>query len=154
MATPAKPGANGRRQGMAATSTKRKWWQRLLGIAATGLPQDPGCWSYADGQVVVDLSRAPELEPESGALRIEGPNLPKRVLVIHGEDGAYYAFCNKCKHGGRRLDPASDPGALQCCSVGQSKYNLDGEVLSGPAKGTLIRFPLECVEGKLIISIT
>lgn len=138
---------------MADTATKRKWWQRLLGIPATGVPQDPGCWSYEDGTLTVDLARAPELEPASGALRIEADALPKRVLVVHGEDGEYYAFCNKCQHAGRRLDPVSNPGSLQCCSVSKSSYDYEGNILSGPAKGHLIRFALENQDGKLVISI-
>lgn len=125
---------------MARRILKRNFFQRLLGRPATPLPGDPGCWRYADGVVTVDLKRAPELAEPSGALRVEGPDVPRRVLVFHGEDGQYYAVCNKCTHGGRRLDPDPAEGSLQCCSVGKTTYNYDGEVLRGPAPNQLHRF--------------
>jgi len=64
------------------------------------------CWNYVDGKLTIDLNGASELKTLGGAVRIEGKNLPKRIFVVLGEDGAYRAFHNRCTHlGHRRLDP-------------------------------------------------
>ena len=61
---------------MAKAGVKRNIFQRLLGICATRLPADTGCWNFADGKITVDLSRAPELTMENGAIRLEEKVFP------------------------------------------------------------------------------
>ena len=77
---------------------QRNFFQRLFGIPATSKPQDPSCWQYADGKLSIDLTRAPELEKPFGAMRLEGSNLPQRILVMADENGEYRAFQNRCPH--------------------------------------------------------
>jgi hypothetical protein len=64
---------------------KRSFLQRLLGISATSQPGIDDCWNYADGKLTIDLNRASELKTPGSAIRIEGKNIPKRVLVVWGE---------------------------------------------------------------------
>ena len=73
-------------------------------------------------------------------MRLEGDELPERVLIVHGHDDGWYAFRNRCTHAGRRIDPLSDRAQIQCCSVGKSTWSYDGERLSGSAKEDLPRF--------------
>ena len=40
-----------------------------------------------------------------------------RTLVVHGDDGTFHAFANRCRHMGRRLDPVPGTETVQCCSV-------------------------------------
>lgn len=134
-------------------SLKRNFWQRVLGISATGRPADGDCWSYSNGQVMVDLRRAPELSRPAGAIRLEGHNLPERILVLHGEDGRYHAFRNRCSHMGRRLDPVPGGETVQCCSVGKSTYDFHGQVLFGPASGPVETYEVKQVSDKLIITL-
>jgi nitrite reductase/ring-hydroxylating ferredoxin subunit len=110
------------------------FFKRLFGICETKPPQDENCWSNQINHVVVDLKKAPELNQPGGAFRLEGKGLPERVLVMRGNDGQAYAFINKCAHAGRRLDPQPGTPTVQCCSLGKSTYNYQGEVLSGSAK--------------------
>jgi nitrite reductase/ring-hydroxylating ferredoxin subunit len=138
---------------MEVKSLQRSWWQRLLGIPATGSPVETGCWSYKNSQVTIDLKRVPELSGPGGAIRLEGKNLPFRILVVHSEDGAYCAFRNHCKHMGRRLDPVPGTETVQCCSVGKSTYAYDGRLLNGPAKGPAETFPVQQSNGELIITL-
>jgi nitrite reductase/ring-hydroxylating ferredoxin subunit len=132
---------------------KRGFWQRVLGIPATGRPADPDCWSYSSGQVVVDLGRAPELSQPAGAIRLEGQNLPERILVVHGEDGRYRAFVNRCRHMGRRLDPVPGENTVQCCSVGKSTYDYDGKLQFGPSAEGVSTFVVKQVNDKLFIAL-
>ena len=130
---------------------KRNILQRLFGLPATKAPSDPGCWTYSGRKLVVDLKRAPELSEPGGAIRLEGKNLPERVLIIHADDGSYRAFHNRCKHMGRRLDPVPQTATVQCCSVSKTTYAYDGSVLYGPAKEPVETFEVESADGKLVV---
>jgi len=132
---------------------KRNLFQRILGICATQPPQNGHCWSYANGQIVVDLSRAPELERPGSGMRLEGRGCPERVLIIYGDDCRFHAFRNRCAHAGRRLDPVPGAEKIQCCSVNKTSYDYQGRILAGPAKEPVAAYPVELKDGKLTISI-
>jgi nitrite reductase/ring-hydroxylating ferredoxin subunit len=127
--------------------------KRILGICETKAPKDASCWSYNGNQIEIDLSRAPELDSEGGALRLEGRGLPERVLLVHGRDGEFHAYRNRCTHMGRRLDPQPGDKPVQCCSVSKSGFEYSGSVISGPGKGPLTLFPVQSRKGSLLISI-
>jgi nitrite reductase/ring-hydroxylating ferredoxin subunit len=129
------------------------FWSRILGICRTRPPADAGCWSYAPGELTLDLDRAPELESPGGAIRLEGNGLPGRLLVVHGGDGRFHVFRNKCTHGGRRLDPLPGQEAIQCCSVGKSTFDYAGQKISGPAKGELTALPVDRQGPRLVIRV-
>ena len=133
---------------------QRSIWQRLFGKPATGLPSDPGCWAYHDGAITVDLSRAPEFASPGGAIRLEGKGCPERVLVVHGDDGRYYAFRNKCTHGGRRLDPVPGAETVQCCSLGKSTFDYNGRLLAGSAKENILPYACEVREDGLVVTLS
>lgn len=97
------------------------------------------------------MERASELSEPGGALRLEGKNLPERILIIHADDGSYRAFGNRCKHMGRRLDPVPQSTTVQCCSVSKTTYAYDGSVLYGPAKGPIETFEVQAADGKLVV---
>jgi nitrite reductase/ring-hydroxylating ferredoxin subunit len=132
---------------------KRSILQRVFGISATKMPGDGLCWTYSGHRLVIDLERAPELAEPGGAIRLEGKNLPDRVLVMHGDDGAYHAFRNRCKHMGRRLDPVPGNRTVQCCSVGRTTYAYDGNVLHGSAREPLETFEVTVTNGKLVVML-
>lgn len=139
---------------MKPKTLRRSLLQRIRGIPATEPPHDPACWTFADGKVRIDLQRAPELHERSGALRLENPSLPERVLVMLGEDGRYHAYRNACTHGGRCFDPVPNTFTVQCCSLGRSTYDYDGRVLSGPARGCLRSYPVQRTNGTLIVDLS
>ena len=137
---------------MQVKKLNRNIFQRILGRPATSLPENNDFWSFNDGKIILDLNQTPALEIPGGAVRLEG-GLPEKVLVVHGEDGQYKAFENKCSHGGRCVDPVPGTKTVQCCSFGTSTYNLDGSVISGPAPEPLKTYPLAVANGKLVIEI-
>ena len=128
------------------------FFKRLLGICKTQQPADPGCWSYSDGKAKVNMARVPELQETGSALRFESENLPKRVLIVHGDDG-YLAFHNCCSHGGRRLDPFGGDAVLECCSIGKSKFDSCGNVVGGSAKTSIDVYPLSAEDGRIIVHL-
>ena len=134
---------------------KRSFFQRLLGVSATAKPETDDCWIYADGKLTIDLGKAVELKSPGGAIRLEGKNLPERVLIVYGEDGEYRAFHNRCTHlGHRRLDPVPGTDTVQCCSINKSTYDSGGNKIFGPAPHRIKRFPVENHQEELIIKIT
>lgn len=134
---------------------KRSFFQRLLGIPATDRPGIDDCWNYADGKLTIDLNKASALKTHGGAIRLEGNNLPKRVLVVYGEDGEYRAFHNRCTHlGHRRLDPVPGTDTVQCCSINKSTYDSSGNKIFGPVHKPITRYPVEKDQERLIVSIS
>ncbi|MEW5734949.1 MAG: Rieske (2Fe-2S) protein [Thermodesulfobacteriota bacterium] len=132
----------------------RSIFSRILGIPATKLPADPGCWSYANGVITVDLARAKELTRPGGGLRVEGDGIPLRVLIVRDSKGEYLAYQNRCSHlGHRRLDPVPGTDTVQCCSVNKSTYNESGQCIHGPGKKPLRQFPVAVDGNRLTVSV-
>jgi nitrite reductase/ring-hydroxylating ferredoxin subunit len=131
----------------------RNIFQRLFGKCATREPENQDCWTYSDNRIEIDLHKAPELSNPGGAFRLERDDLPEQLLVIHGDDGNYYAFQNRCTHGKRRLDPVPGAGTVQCCSIGKSTFDYSGNLLAGSAKSNVTVFPTEVKDGKLEVSL-
>jgi nitrite reductase/ring-hydroxylating ferredoxin subunit len=132
---------------------RRNILQRLFGICATKPPSDNGCWTFHDSEISVDLARVPELAKPNRAVRLEKRGVPGRFLLVHGNDGRYYAFKNRCTHAGRRLDPIPGTQRVQCCSIGRSTYDGSGKVLSGPAKDPLEVLPVRIENNRLMIKM-
>ena len=136
---------------MTEKTFKRNIFQRIFGIPATKPPADSSSWNYADGKLVVELNKIPELSKPFGAFHLEGENLPVRVLVMQDGGGDYRAFENKCQHAGRKLDPVPGTETIQCCSVGQAVYDYEGNVVSGSVEKPIQ--PLGVIKENVTLSI-
>jgi nitrite reductase/ring-hydroxylating ferredoxin subunit len=117
------------------------FFSRILGLSRTARPAAPDCWRLDGTEIRLDLGRAAELKAPGTALRLEGPGLATRVLVVHDAGDRFYALVNRCAHFGRRLD-LLESGELMCCSVNRSRFDLEGRKLSGPAKGDAQPLPV------------
>lgn len=139
---------------MTPTFLHRSIWQRIFGIPATDKPQDETGWDYNSGQLTIRLDQIPELTRPGTAMRFEGKGMPKRILVVFGEDRQYRAFHNRCTHmGHRRLDYVPGTETVQCCSVNKSTYRFDGQKIFGPNPLPINTFPVESAEGELRVCI-
>jgi nitrite reductase/ring-hydroxylating ferredoxin subunit len=131
----------------------RGFFRRIFGVPATSKPSNPRCWAFSDGKILIDLNRAIELKKPGGALRLEGDELPMRVLLIRGDDGKFHAFHNRCTHiGHRRLDPVPGTGTVEWCSVNKSTYTYDGLKVYGPPTGPIGTFKVD-VEGYRVVVV-
>ncbi len=134
---------------------KRNIFQRIFGISETKKPGVDDCWDYGDGKLVINLDKASELRTPGGAIRLEGDNLPVRVLVVCDDNGEYRAYRNKCTHlGHRRLDPVPGTNTVQCCSINKSTFDPDGNKIFGPAPHSIKSYPVEKNQDKLSIFIS
>jgi nitrite reductase/ring-hydroxylating ferredoxin subunit len=93
------------------------------------------------------------LRRPGGAARLEGTPLPDRLLVVHGTDGRFHAYVNRCTHMGRRIDPAEAGGELRCCSVSHSRFGYDGQPAAGPAKKSLTVLPVRSDGDRLRLTL-
>ena len=114
--------------------------KRLFGICRTPLLEDRAVWRLDGETLEIDVAKVRALRAKGSAVRLEGDDLPVRVLVVHGLDDGWYAYENKCTHGGRRFDPLGDEAHLECCSVGKSTFDYAGHLISGAAKENLTQF--------------
>ncbi|MCB8987352.1 MAG: Rieske 2Fe-2S domain-containing protein [Ardenticatenaceae bacterium] len=132
---------------------KRNIFQRMMGKPMTVPPADAGCWSYSNGRLTIDLARTPELAEPWGAINLAAESLPNAVLVMRDGAGVYRAFCNKCSHGGRLLDPVPGTETVCCCSMGKSTFDYEGNVLSGSAEKPISVYAVEVQDGKVIVAL-
>ena len=129
-------------------------FKKIFGICETKKPKDPGCWTFSDGRVEIDLNRAGELSMPYRSIRLEGKGLAGRILVIRDDTGKFHAYNNRCTHMGRRIDPVSGSQHIRCCSVMGSRFGITGEVVDGPAKGALKNFEVKIEDNKLNIDVS
>jgi len=130
-------------------------FKRIFGICNTQPPKDPVSWKHSEGTIEIDLGLMPELAEPGGAVRLEGNGLDMRVLIVHGLDGKFHAFGNRCTHTGhRRIDPLPGEEAVRCCSVSKSTYDYDGNVISGAAKEPIPVFQVEEEGGRMRVQLS
>jgi len=132
----------------------RTLWQRIIGSSATATPQDQKSWQYDAGRLTIDLARTPELTQPGNAIRFEGENLPKPVLVVFTEASEYKSFHNRCTHmGHRRLDYVPGTDTVQCCSINKSTYTFAGKKIHGPNRKPVETFAVEKQGDSLIVRL-
>lgn len=92
-------------------------------------------------------------EPKSfkNYLVVTNPQLQNPICVFRLADGEYSAVLMKCTHQGAELQVFGD--MLQCPAHG-SEFNKKGEVVNGPARRTLRKFPVHTSENEIYITLT
>jgi len=129
------------------------FFKAILGICRTP-PLDAALWTAEGNQVTIRLDKTAALIPVGGATRLEGKGLASSVLVVHADGDEYLAFENRCTHGGRKLDPVAGKEELRCCSVNHSRFDYQGNKLSGPAEGSLKKYPVERRGEELVVTLS
>jgi nitrite reductase/ring-hydroxylating ferredoxin subunit len=96
------------------------------------------------------LGRADDV-PVGGVL-----DLPKRKLFLVRAESGFYAMSSVCTHLGCMVRHQKDPGASEAffCPCHGSRFDVEGEVLGGPAPRPLDRVRLEIDGGKLVVDVS
>lgn len=114
---------------------------------------DAGKWKeeyveYNEGEIEVGHSN--ELKINQMKLVHVGK---KRIVIAHSENG-YVAFNDRCTHSGGSLAGGSMIcGTVQCPWHGSQFSVSDGSVKAGPAKMTIVTYPLRQENGKLFLTL-
>jgi nitrite reductase/ring-hydroxylating ferredoxin subunit len=128
------------------------FFKALAGICKTS-PLDSQHWKLENSRITVELDKVPELKKSGGAVYLSGNGLSRPILIMKDNNGNFLCVENKCTHMGRKLDPDLTGSVLRCCSVSHSTFGLDGQKLSGPAKGPIKIFPHREHEERLYIEV-
>lgn len=115
-----------------------------LGCACvSNIPQAPaGSFTLEEETIVLRLGQIPALAEAGGAVRVPVQGSAGgvgQVIVARVSEHGFRAFASTCTHGGRELHYLHDEQRIECCS-GKSAFDLDGEVLVGPAPTALPTF--------------
>ena len=130
-----------------------KWLKRIFGVSETPPPGNDAGWEFAGGRVRLHLEQIPEIRHPGSAVRLEGQGLPVRVLVVHGKDGRFHAFANRCTHMGRRIDILPGTDRIECCSVSKSTFDYDGRPVGGAARKPLQLFEVTASDTEVTINL-
>jgi cytochrome b6-f complex iron-sulfur subunit len=127
----------------------------ITGTSST--PEAPiDSYTFNNNAIMLDLDKASHLAKVGGSvkMKVSRPNKEElKVIVIRRSEDEYHAFTDKCTHGGRELEYIHNESKLSCVSFGSSKFNLQGKVLSGPAKDDLGIFELNRIDNVLEILV-
>jgi len=110
---------------------------------------------HNNGEVTINLGDVPKLKEKGYGMKfkVAGPEKDIKLLLVHANDDQFYALENKCTHGGRELEYKPEDKILRCTSFGHSKFELDGDLVKGPAKDDLPIFPVTVDSDKIVITI-
>ncbi len=123
---------------------------------ASNIPLAPqGSYRWDGGVVIVSLGAADLLHFVGGAVRVAfdaGEDAGIQMVIVHLQDGIYRAFADRCTHNGKELDYLPETQKLQCRS-GQAQFDLEGNVLRGPAERALLVYPTRREGDQLFIEV-
>jgi len=123
----------------------------------SSIPLAPqGSYRRDGSRVIVSLTAADRLNSVGGAVRFTldgGEDAEVKIVVVHSEDEAYQAFADRCTHRGKELDYLSEDKKLQCRS-GKAQFDLEGNVITGPAKSALLVYPTRREGDQLVIEVS
>ena len=115
------------------------------GKRSSSTPSAPeGSYRKDGDRVIVSLSEMGDLEEVGGAVKFSlDPEADSelKIIVVHSEGDTYRAFADRCTHSGRELNYLHQNGMLQCSS-GKAQFDLEGNVLRGPAEDPLLTYAL------------
>jgi Rieske Fe-S protein len=113
-----------------------------------------GSYRIEDGRVTLGLSQVGALAPVGGAVKLVLTAYPteRKIIVVHSADEEYRAFTDACTHNGKELNYLHQDGMLACCGR-SSRFDLDGNVLRGPAEKALQKHSLRHMGEELVIEV-
>src|SRR3990172_6871823 len=134
--------------------TRRKFLGWALGVSLVGL--------FGQAGVALIQFFKPRIEPGTfGGKVVAGQggefqpgtvsHVPKgRFYISRLEDGGMLALWHRCTHMGCTVPWREDEGIFHC-PCHSSLFNTKGEVLGGPAPRPLDIFPIEIVDGDVLV---
>ncbi len=87
------------------------------------------------------VPRKPKIVEVNGPLKIKG-YLTKDDFILFSSKESLWAVSRSCTHLGCRLNYKEKDNLLEC-PCHQSRFSTRGELLNGPAKKPLTRYPVE-----------
>jgi Rieske Fe-S protein len=114
---------------------------------------EPRSLTVSETTAVIELAKATSLGVVGAAARLVHAERSLDIMVIRTDRDAYIALGGKCTHAGRPLSFVQSRNVLQCNNFGHAIFDLDGQVLKGPAEQPLKVYPVTLTDGQLIITL-
>lgn len=109
-----------------------------------------------EGQIAIDLKKTAELAAIGGSTKLEFihpiEGVIKKIILVHPGGTSYLAFANECTHNGKELEYDHSARMLKCVSR-HSEFDLNGNVLKGNAKKSLMGYATEQEGNTLFVKI-
>ncbi len=121
----------------------------LLGVAGcAAAPRFEG--RLEDDAVLIDLAELERAAPGASGVIIALPGRRETVLLLRDDQGGWSALSGVCTHQGCQVQPGA--GFARCPCHG-STFDIEGQVVRGPARRALPRYALERAGGDLKIKL-
>ena len=119
----------------------------VSGCATTTLYQT----TVRRGRMAIDIGAYPELAKPGGAILLAAEGMEAPVVLIRRDDRHFKALSSVCTHLGCSVRPSKR--FLRCPCHG-STYDLEGQVVRGPAQRALQTFETRVSENRVEIVIS
>jgi Rieske Fe-S protein len=115
------------------------------------IPQD--YYRLSNEGIIVDLTKVKVLDtPGYAALIIDGEK-GLQIIIVRPAENDYIALSRICTHGGNVLSYNPKRNILQCNNYNHAIFNLEGQVVKGPAEDPLHVYPSRVVNNNLLITL-
>ena len=102
--------------------------------------------TVVDGQISLSRSKLEQLAGGNKPVVVKAPDLPDPVILIPVDEKSFRAVSAKCTHLGCHVRPTKN---FLVCPCHGATFDLEGEVVRGPAPSALTIYPVE-VSGERI----
>jgi Rieske Fe-S protein len=106
--------------------------------------------TQTDGQIILDLDEYPILQEIGGAIEIELLQSPDNLIIVRTSEKSVTALSPECTHLGCTV--RKEPSFFRCPCHG-STYDLEGQVVRGPAERALDRYQAQLDENRVVITL-
>jgi nitrite reductase/ring-hydroxylating ferredoxin subunit len=114
---------------------------------------EPASLSYGDTTLTVDLAQAPSLAEVGDAAFLVNAERQLELILVRAAPDRFVALSRNCTHGGQVVSYARKRGAIICNNYNHSVFDLDGQVVKGPAGTPLKSYPVTLKDGRLEIAV-
>lgn len=101
---------------------------------------EPDSLAIHENHLVIDLVKASSLKPIGAAAYIVKAERSLQLIVLHVEKDDYRVLSRLCTHGNQVISYNHKRGLLQCNNFNHSNFDLNGDVVKGPAETPLISY--------------
>jgi len=112
---------------------------------------DEESYSIGPDRILIDLTKAEPLKESGCAAQVVNRDENVQIIIVKTGETTYAALSRLCTHGGQGIFYNSKQNILQCGNYNHSIFDLDGQVVKGPAPRPLQKYETKLEGNKLIV---
>lgn len=127
----------------------------ITGVSNTPVAME-NSYSRTGNEVIVKLASIPSLANVGGSVKFilaNGNDKPLKIIIARSGTDDYCIFADRCTHGGRELTYIHEDKIMRCTSFCHSKFDMQGNVVGGPAPTALKRYEFELKDNELHFNV-